>query len=372
MNADPNDQDIFPVVRAGEIAAEPVSESWLIQDLWTASAVGWVAGAPKSLKSWLSLEMAVSVATGTDCLDRYPVRDRGPVLVYLAEDSLAAVRERLAALVYWRNRSLETLDVHVVTASRMRLDLGRDQVRLQKTVRAYSPRLLVLDPLVRLHRADENSSAEVSALLAYLRALQRELDLSVLVVHHSRKNGATGSQGQGLRGSGDLWAWSDSALYLKRRGDHVALSVEHRSAPTPQGTTLRLETEAGLPPRLRVSRDASDSASVLPALEDRILDALRENAAPMTRGALRETLAVKNDRLGTVLLRLERDRVLERTSAGWGLVAPAADSHDDRSPPDPIGVSGNGTVQGHPDGKDSTAAGDPVEVLRRASEEAES
>jgi hypothetical protein len=39
------------------------------------------------------------------------------------------------------------------------------------------PRLLLLDPLVRLHGSDENNAFEVAALLAYIRSLQRQLDL---------------------------------------------------------------------------------------------------------------------------------------------------------------------------------------------------
>jgi RecA-family ATPase len=44
------------------------------------------------------------------------------------------------------------------------------------------PRLLILDPFVRLHRIDENASGEVAPLLAYLRELQRQHDVAVLVV----------------------------------------------------------------------------------------------------------------------------------------------------------------------------------------------
>jgi hypothetical protein len=346
-------EDIFPVVRAGDIKAEAVSQSWLIDDLWTASSVGWVAGAPKSLKSWIALEMAVSVASASACFGRYRVPQRGGVLVYLAEDSLAAVRERLEALVHRREVSMDDLDVHVLTVSRMRLDLGRDQVRLKKTLRAYSPRLLVLDPLVRLHRADENSSADVSALLAYLRELQRELDLSVLVVHHSRKNGATGSQGQGLRGSGDLWAWSDSALYLKRRGEQVALTIEHRSAPTPPGIMLRLVSDGQLPPQLQIVQEARQISGDSLPLEERVIAALREAAVPLTRSSLRERLAVKNDRLGAALLGLQRDRLVQRTTGGWSLLAPSCISDDDRSLFPSIEVGGNGTV-GSPREEDRT------------------
>jgi RecA-family ATPase len=65
--------------------------------------------------------------------------------------------------------------------------LPKDQQRLHHTVAAISPRLIVLDPFVRLVRIDENRADEVSAVLGFLRQLQREHDVAVLVVHHARK-----------------------------------------------------------------------------------------------------------------------------------------------------------------------------------------
>jgi hypothetical protein len=50
-----------------------------------------------------------------------------------------------------------------------------------------------LDPLVWLHGIDENHVGEVAELLAYFRALQRQFDLPVLLVHHKRKSAAGGS-----------------------------------------------------------------------------------------------------------------------------------------------------------------------------------
>ena len=46
--------------------------------------------------------MALSVATGTPCLGTYPVLESGPALIYLAEDSLSVVRERVLALATYR------------------------------------------------------------------------------------------------------------------------------------------------------------------------------------------------------------------------------------------------------------------------------
>jgi hypothetical protein len=341
----PQDAELFPVVRACQIERETVSESWLIEDLWTRSAVGWVAGQPKSLKSWTALEMAVSVSSGTPCLRRYKVQERGAALVYLAEDSLPAVRERLEALSSQRALPLDALDLHVITAGSMRLDRSRDQLRLQKTARLLAPRLLVLDPLIRIHRADENSSGEVSGLLAYLRELQRELDLAVVVVHHVRKNaGSSQTVGQALRGSSDLHAWSDSALYLRRKGDDVLVTIEHRSAPAPAPITLRLADGSG-PPRLQLLEGEKNAPGKHVSVEERIFQCLKE-ASPLTRSGLRERLSMRNERLSRALERLQEARLIERTTDGWQL-SPTPDP--DRSPFPSIGMNGNGTGGGPPE-----------------------
>ena len=135
----------------------------------------------------------------------------------------------------------------MITTPVLRLDQDRDRIRLWETVRQLRPRLLVLDPLVRLHGIDENHAGEVAELLAYIRSLQRSLGVSVLLVHHTRKNAGDGAAaGQGLRGSSDIHAFGDSNLYLQRTRDHLILSSEHRSAPASPSVYLELvATNAG-------------------------------------------------------------------------------------------------------------------------------
>ena len=215
-------EPLLPVVRVGEIQSQENAQRWLVEGLWSASSVGVIGGAPKCAKTWLGLDMALSVATGTACLGKYAVPEPGPVLVYLAEDALLVVRERVAGMARHRGLDLAGVAIHVITAPVLRLDRGPDRARLLETTKRLRPRLLILDPLVRLHGIDENHAGEVAELLAYFRSLQRQLDLSVLLVHHTRKNAAGGvAAGQGLRGSGDIHAFGDSNLYLRRSREHL-------------------------------------------------------------------------------------------------------------------------------------------------------
>ena len=180
-------------MRIGEIPSDDQAQRWLVQALWGDSSVGVIGGAPKCSKTWLGLDLALSVATGTACLGKYAVPQPGPVLVYLAEDALPIVRERVAGMARHRGLDLAAVEIHVITAPTLRLDREPHRSRLFETARRLRPRLLLLDPLVRLHAIDENHAGEVAGLLAYFRSLQRQLDLSVMLVHHTRKNAAGGS-----------------------------------------------------------------------------------------------------------------------------------------------------------------------------------
>ena len=70
----------------------------------------------------------------------------GPALVYLAEDALPVVRERVAGMARHRGLDLAGVDVHVITAPVLRLDREPDRTRLLEAARRLRPRLLLLDP----------------------------------------------------------------------------------------------------------------------------------------------------------------------------------------------------------------------------------
>ena len=307
----------LPVVRVGEIASEESAQRWLVEGLWGARSVGVIGGAPKCAKTWLGLDMALCVATGTACLGKYAVPEPGPVLVYLAEDALPVVRERIAGMARHRGLDLARVEIHVITAPVLRLDRDPDRTRLWETTQRLRPRLLVLDPLVRLHGIDENHAGEVAELLAYFRSLQRQLDLSVLLVHHTRKNAAGGvAAGQGLRGSSDIHAFGDSNLYLRRTREHLVLSSEHRAAPASAPVYLELVATDAETTHLEVIAELQDGNRKQRSLEERVLDLLAGGAV-LTRAKLRDSLAVKNERLGEALESLERAGRLCRTPAGW-------------------------------------------------------
>jgi len=316
--------ETLPVQRAAELDVQPPEHAWLIQDLWGQGAVGIIGGAPKCCKSWLGLDMALSVVSATPCLGRFGIATPGPALVFLAEDSLPAVRARLDGLCAHRHLDIQGLDLYVITAPSLRLDQGPDRQLLEAMLARLNPRIVLLDPLVRLHRLDENSAADISKLLGFLRDLQRTYDTAIVLVHHASKKHRA-QPGQALRGSSDLHAFGDSNAYLARKHDQLILTCEHRAARAPDPITLELlSTPEGHQAHLEVRSERPPDPSA--SLAERALLVLQNASNPISRKALRDTLRVNNQRLGEALETLKQQGAVVHTDSGWMAVRPTQPS----------------------------------------------
>ncbi|MEK7370589.1 MAG: AAA family ATPase [candidate division NC10 bacterium] len=307
------------VCRAAELAASSPERRWLIDELWADQAVGIVGGEPKCCKSFLALELAVAVASGAPCLRRFRPAQTGRVLLFAAEDALPVVRRRLEGIARAAGVAFDPLDIHVITTPVVRLDLEDDRQRLQATVAALRPTLLILDPFVRLHRIDENAVAEVAPLLAYLRQLQRDFATAVLLVHHARKGAAHLRAGQALRGSSELHAWGDSNLYLRRRGDALLLTVEHRAAPSLDGLALELRAHGDALALHVVDSALDQSPAAAPSATEQIEHALATAALPLSLRQLRRLCRMRMATLCVALTTLRTNGRVLKSSAGYRL-----------------------------------------------------
>jgi hypothetical protein len=338
--------NLLPVQRAAELSLDGPQTQWLIQDLWGEDAVGILGGEPKCCKSFLALDMAFSVASGTPCLRQFAVRRQGTVLFFPAEDSLAVVRRRLEGICAASSVDLAALPIEVITAPALRLDIESDRQLLRNTVENFKPVLLILDPLIRLHRLDENDASQVAGLLSFLRELQRAFHLSIVVVHHARKGANSARPGQALRGSSELHGWGDSNLYMRRRGEQLTLTTEHRAAPSRDHIPLELlQQEEALCLSLCSPVDGEQTESNPPPSQrqptpaQRICDALADLDQPVALAELRKLCAMRTASLCSALSQLCERGIVLKQSQGYLLGGNLSKAV---SPLLPIEIMGNG------------------------------
>ena len=176
---------------------------------------------------------------------------------------------------------------------------------------------------MRLHGIDENHAGEVAELLAYFRSLQRQLDLSVLLVHHTRKN-AAGEPPPAKDCAAPVTSMPSATrtCICGEAREHLVLSSEHRAAPASAPVYLELVATNAETTHLEV---IAELRTVRPGSWRTESDAVsRSECSTIWPGArrsrersCRDSLAVKNERLGEALESLERAGQLCRTSAGW-------------------------------------------------------
>ena len=216
-----------------------------------------LVGKPKLGKTWLLLDLALSVVTGEPALGRFAIPRPGPVLLVVEESGRAAMHRRLSMIARGRAITPDRLGgLHVAANRRVRLDDYDWQERLRETAQAQPWRMIAFDPFARVKgHTDENVQREVGVVLDFLRELR---DLSQAVtgyVHHTPHDG--GRQ----RGSSDLESYWESKLTLA--GDEgQRIEAEHREAEAvgfrfsvrvhPETETVRVEAFAdGLEERVR-------------------------------------------------------------------------------------------------------------------------
>jgi len=324
----------LPVQRASQLECHGPQTQWLVEELWTEQAVGILGGEPKCCKSFLALDLAVSVASGAAALRQFPVRRSGPVLLFPAEDSLAVVRQRLEGIAAAAQVPFASLPVQVITAPSLRLDLATDRERLAHTVQQQRPVLLILDPLIRLHRVDENDATQIAALLSYLRELQRKFQLAVMLVHHARKDSQSSRPGQALRGSSELHGWGDSNLYMRRKGSQLTLSTEHRAAPSRDHIALQLAQSDSVVALKVVDRSLVEPEAA-PTPTERVRQALTQLQEPIPVQQLQKLCGIRTAKVCSALAELTAQGEVIRDARGYQLKLPLPLSR-------PIDPKGNG------------------------------
>lgn len=337
----------LPFKSIEDIERLPEGERWLVEGFLSQGSITVLASTPKAGKTWVSLALATAVASGAPALGRFHVPAPGRVMLYPAEDDARAIRERIESLCLGQGLEFAGLPIDLITAEQLRLDDVEQQQQLEDLLAERQPKLLILDPLVRLHSGAESYVGHISELFGYLRKLQRRFGVAILVTHHVAKNRSSGSQpGQAMRGSGDIHAAYDHGATLQRERDgRIVLSLEHRSAASPEPVAFKLvshdgggayfefvevEAEDEEAPRVsRRPRSVDGPARTAPRkvvapeapVSEQVLAMLRQSEKALSQVAIRRALQVRNETLTATLRELQAQGLLVHLGRmqGWRL-----------------------------------------------------
>lgn len=259
--------------------------TWLITGIATQGSVGFIAGQPKSFKSWVGLDLALSIATGTPFLDHFKVVKPGPVLYIQEEDSAVTVKNRIKKI--WASKSVDKIristpkeqaegimawwepsnfdefdpdiDIYLMegfTASEEHwqewLDetLARGMERPDGTFEPYV--MLIVDTLMNTAGdVEENKSQQMTTrLFKPMKLLMRKHNCAMRFVHHMGKGGDDKRGGSKMLGGTANHAWAEDSLYISRgmkEDGKITMEFESKTVPSKTYTITGLNQEGWTP-----------------------------------------------------------------------------------------------------------------------------
>jgi hypothetical protein len=201
------------VVRGADIVTQVPPSSPLVAGLFGTASLVVIAGSPGSLKSFVALDLTMSVASGQPFHGRAVLS--GPA-IYVVAEGQGGIGPRVDAwldahggdigAVSWLRGAVALADSHQVA----------DFTELTAT---EAPAVITFDTYGRcIPGVDENSAKDMGIVLRHLDALREASGATIVLVHHLGKDVS-----KGLRGSTALSAAADTILTCTRTRTGVSL-----------------------------------------------------------------------------------------------------------------------------------------------------
>ena len=138
-----------------------------------------LAGAPKVGKSWLALDMCLSIAKGEKVLGQETAQ--GTALYLCLEDSYARIQNRLYEIT---DKPTENLHFTVMSES---IGSGLEE-QIENFKKEHSDlKVVFIDTLQMIRESTDNGYGSDYKELFVLKNLADKLEIAIVVVHHTRK-----------------------------------------------------------------------------------------------------------------------------------------------------------------------------------------
>ncbi|WP_201312894.1 AAA family ATPase [Dyella sp. EPa41] len=246
-----NVRRLFTLTRADKI--ERKATDWLIRDYLVRDTLAALIAKPGACKSFLAVDWACRIATGTAWYGR---EVKPGAVFYLAGEGQRGLRKRIDG---WEKHTGVTVDgAPLFIASGMpflcdqlniasTLSILKETAEELRTYTGVTPAMIVIDTVARaMNGANENATDDMGKFVSACDQLRQEWNCTVLAVHHTGND--PGAQDRG-RGNSNFGASMDSDFYLKAKDGGLELksgdkAKDWRKPPTVMLSKVEIEVES--------------------------------------------------------------------------------------------------------------------------------
>lgn len=172
---------------------------WAVDDWLADGSVVFLVSPPESYKTWILLDLAVSIASGQPFLGEFEVRRPGPVIIIQQEDSHQGITERMSVIMQSRldlhpqigesasMPLLPDLPIYIHPSRMLRFDDEGVMSALGEAIERIRPVCVIIDPLYSATKMD-NYMADSTEDMFQLKKFRDRFGCSFVIAHHSKKN----------------------------------------------------------------------------------------------------------------------------------------------------------------------------------------
>ncbi|MGB3499991.1 MAG: AAA family ATPase [Mesorhizobium sp.] len=275
----------LPLLTLDDLESEPPVR-WTLARHIPQTSVGFLYGEPGAKKSFLAIDMGLSIASREDYFGDPIDTDGAGVIVYIAGEGKSGLRQRVAAWKKQRGADENPSRFLIIPQAVDFLD-SQSYATLQQTLARIGKPItgVIVDTVSRaLPGVDENLQKEMSKFIRACDLIKARFECFVLCVHHSNAAGR-------MRGSSVLPGGADFIFRVEKRSpSHSYLFCEKmKDGSDGWGEHYRFEVvdvsdkETSLVPARLMSTAAN---GIDPATRERILEIIDEawaSGAPLAK-----------------------------------------------------------------------------------------
>lgn len=174
--------------------------SWLVEDWLPDKSITFLVSPPESYKTWILLDLAVSISSGSPFLGQAKVNRTGPAIIIQQEDSHTGLTERLALIAEqklgadvkvdgteWQIPCIPDLPIYIHPSRMLRFDDKKVLEELEVQIAAIKPKVVLIDPLYSTTSVDNYMAASAEQMMV-LKTWRDKYGCSFVIAHHSKKN----------------------------------------------------------------------------------------------------------------------------------------------------------------------------------------
>ncbi len=200
----------FPLIHGNDFASVIVIDEWLIKGVMPKADVGMIFGESGSGKSFLALDMAMSIAQGVSWRDCNVTKGS---VAYLVAEGTQGFRKRLKAYAKKNKVKLADIPFYVIDECPNFLGKSDDDQKIINNIHnhnAVNPnekiKVLFIDTFAMVTSgANENSSDDMGAVIGRCKRIALQTGAMVVLIHHSGKDATKGARGwSGVKGAMDF------------------------------------------------------------------------------------------------------------------------------------------------------------------------